>query len=303
MVLLVSLPLVSSRRELTLDSKLATDWRTADTSALGETVRLWPTFKKCFPTTATELLFEQQYTSGFREHYEKKIMDDTNPPKEIPGSYQLHYKSSAFKMTADMHHFKVGPVSNLTLPETVTLADIDGGGGKSFLGGDGTLISSSDLTFKGQLHNKLHVVASLCLWPKGWIFGSDDHCSKWVSGCHLDANVTVHVSGSLQFKAKECLDASLANVQTCIADLRQCMYADVTEGSAVVKTLETHIDDISGSELCELTGVTRSWLNKFLQESEPQMVDFLNQELGKIFVETFNKLLREEQIKPFKQHP
>ena len=64
----------------------------------------------------------------------------------------------------ELYQVEVGPVTNLTLPEKVTLKDVDGG--TSLLGGDGTIISASNLLFQGKLRSKLHAHCSFCILPK-----------------------------------------------------------------------------------------------------------------------------------------
>mmetsp|Transcript_7791 Transcript_7791/g.15934 ORF Transcript_7791/g.15934 Transcript_7791/m.15934 type:complete len:320 (-) Transcript_7791:3-962(-) len=262
----------------------------------------WPTKKKCFPTKATELLFDKKYTSDFRSAEEEKIM--AAHPKKVNASKSFEYANDEVKCSVELYQIEVGPVTNITLPEKVTLTDVDKGA--SLLGGDGTIISASNLLFEGTLRNKIHAHCSICLVPK-WAAAAlgynGNGCMKWVNGCDVTARLTILLAGKFQVEAKECLDATLANVETCLGAPKSCIYANATSGTAAIEDLDAHVDQIDGTSLCSLTGMSKHLLNQLLQEKEALIVEHLNQVLADSFLETANELLREEGVRPYNEHP
>ena len=98
------------------------------------------------------------------------------------------------------------------------------------------------------------------------LFGPEQHGPKY-SQLALESQVI----------AKECLDASLANVDTCLEDPKACMYANATGGNAAIEDLDTHIDTLNGSSLCSLTGLTKHLLNDLLDQKRDLIIEHLNQ--------------------------
>jgi len=236
----------------------------------------------------------------------KKLM--TGPPKDVEGEFNFKQDKGGFKCEATITTVKVGPVTQLELPEVINMTDMDGKS-ISILNGDGTRLSTSNLHFGADAHAKVHVSCSVCAFSGissalGWGESrAAENCGTWLKYCDVHGKIRMRSSGKMRVQAEECLDASLLSVASCISDLQSCMYASATGGRANITDFEVKVSHLEGDRLCAIAGITEDYVNDLLKDERAAFEEKLNSELALSFVDSVNLELNASNIKPYENHP
>lgn len=251
----------------------------------------------CLPTALQQLLVVGLYTPEFRTQQAAALRAMTDPPLAIAFNQTFVEMRKGFKVDVTLHDLSWGPLSDLTLPETVTLTDIDGAPAWLPVSGDGARLATSHLAFASAAQGRLSARCSFCPPFEG---GTD--CTDWRKYCDLTATVSMTVAGTVRAAGDTCVlaDPSCADAA---GDVSECVFATATAAAANVTGLTMTVSDIRGDHLCSAAGVTEAYLNDVLRRYSPQLRVEVEKTVSAGVVGGLNHALASQHVRPYSAHP